>query len=1190
MTVRDTARTAARRGANLSRRVVRKTASTKAGRRVRRLRRPSISVIVPFYNVEAYLAECLDSILEQDVVHLEVLLVDDGSPDGSRAIAERYVAQDDRVRLVTRPNGGLGAARNTGVREARGRYLTFIDSDDVLPRGALRALLDTIEASGSQIVVGSVARFSVNTTWSPSWIRKVHGERQIGIGIEEFTPLLRNLYTWNKLFRRDWWDAQDLWFREGVAYEDQPIITQLFARASAIDVIPDVVYRYRAREDQSSISQQTSSLDDLRERIEAWRVSRDVLKQELSPFLFGAWQLTLFDVHFHWYLTNSSTVEDDYWNEIAGAVRDLGADAPDWVWDQTMPGRRVLLSLAVLDRRDDAQELIRQKGLRTDHWPAQVRPDGILLELPFLGDPELDESLFLLRPEQINLVHSIENFHWVHETDGSSTARISGRAYLSKVDLSQHEQTVSVVLREDRTGVERVFAAGGRAESAYPPPDDDRECDYSAGTFGASVPMSEVVAEAAQGTSWTVLLRVEAAGFTVTKRVNRLLRSGAAAVVPALTLRDGGRVVTEWQHNRVLRLRVDFSGVRVAHARLEGRTVVGRLVDDAAVDVRRVAAARPRHRAEVAVPDGHPQEFRIELPDVATATDDTTDEWRIEGWSETGDRVALVPADDALTSYAGDGLILDTNRDGELVARQWRLGAVADAASVSPDGVLRIEGRTFGEPVASLCLAVASIRSRTAGPTTTVTDGRFVLECDLRHEVYRFGAWPLPLGDHDLTVQVTTVSGREASLAIKTSSLLSDALPVKILTDKLEGRVVRGPDAGVRVTLRRPMGSSRGAYGQHQMRLNPPVSGGLTRGVLMRSYFGESATDNGLSIQRELQRRGSDLPVYWSVHDHSIVVPEGGIPVIVNSEEWYRLLASVTYYIDNMYQPEFHQKPEGQVLVQTFHGYPFKQMGHPHWQNVQFSQARIDAYDERAAQWDYLVSPARYASPLLVRDFNYPGEVLETGYPRNDVLSSDLAEGIRRDTREALGIADHQTAVLYAPTFRDYLAVDDTRARMPDFFDFARAHEQLGDDFVLLIRGHAFNARTQRRTGQLDGCIDVTDYPEISDLYLAADAGIVDYSSLRFDFGVTGKPMIFQVPDLQRYKDTRGWLFDFEPTAPGPLVSTTDEVVACLLDLDRVRVDHADAYDAFRRDYLDLEDGRAAERFVDAVFVPRGDA
>jgi CDP-glycerol glycerophosphotransferase len=425
------------------------------------------------------------------------------------------------------------------------------------------------------------------------------------------------------------------------------------------------------------------------------------------------------------------------------------------------------------------------------------------------------------------------------------------------------------------------------------------------------------------------------------------------------------------------------------------------------------------------------------------------------------------------------------------------------------------------------------------------------------------------------------------------SRALSDALPVRIDASRHEGRVVRGPAGGLRVSLVRPIGDARGMYQQQRLR-SDRVGGargeGLARGVLMRSYFGEKATDNGVAIQEELRRRGSDLPVYWAVQDHSVPVPPGGVPVVVNSREWYDLLGTAAYYIDNMYQPEYHQKPDGQVLVQTFHGYPFKVMGHPHWRNLQLSQARVASYDRRARDWDYLLSPAVYATPLLTRDFRYEGEVLEIGYPRNDVLQSADADEIREVTRRTLGIRDDQTAVLYAPTFRDYFASGDNRAVFADFFDFAEAARSLDEDTVIMIRGHAFNARTRYRIGDLSRTVDVTDYPEVADLYLAADAAIVDYSSLRFDFGVTGKPMIFHVPDLRRYKDTRGWLFDFEPTAPGPLVDTTAEVVDRLRDLDGVAKEFRDAYEDFQATYLSLEDGHAARRFVDAVFVPRGDA
>jgi CDP-glycerol glycerophosphotransferase len=197
---------------------------------------------------------------------------------------------------------------------------------------------------------------------------------------------------------------------------------------------------------------------------------------------------------------------------------------------------------------------------------------------------------------------------------------------------------------------------------------------------------------------------------------------------------------------------------------------------------------------------------------------------------------------------------------------------------------------------------------------------------------------------------------------------------------------------------------------------------------------------------------------------------------------------------------------------------------------------------------------------LLTRDFNYPGDVLEIGYPRNDVLMSDEAPQLRASVRTALGIPEGARAILYAPTFRDYLSEDDHTAPMADLLDADALMRALGDDHVLLIRGHAFHARTEERPDVADRVIDVTDYPEPADLYLASDLAIVDYSSLRFDYGLTGKPMLFLVPDLDLYKQTRGWLIEYEPTAPGPLLASTDEVADAIKDLDRVVSDHAEAY------------------------------
>ena len=1040
-------------------------------RRARGLRNrgPEISVIVPFYNVEDYLAECLDSVLAQGFGDFEVLLVDDGSPDGSRAIAEEYVARDQRLRLVTRENGGLGAARNTGVRE-QGPYLTFVDSDDLLPPGALGALVASARETGSEIVCGAVERFDTRQTWSPGWVDDVHLVKRQRVTIEEFLPLLRNLYTWNKLFRRDFYVAQGLWFRERVAYEDQPIVTQLFARARSIDVIPDIVYRYRSRDDKSSISQQTATLKDLRDRIAAWEVSRDTFRTELSQPVYEGWLETLFEAHFQWYLTSPGTVDDTYWAELVAIVRSLTEGAPQWIWDATPPAQRVLVRLAQLERRADLQEFVRRGGNKLDLWPATVRQDGILLELPLLGDPQLDESLFVIRPEQVKIAHAVENVHWVDRADGSQGVWISGWAFLRKVDLGTHDQTVSVVLRHQQSGEVRHFPSSDQPAASFPPPRDDLWCDYSAGRFGVEVPLAGLASDG-DSEVWEVWLHVAAAGLVAEQPVTRLVRSGAAGAIPATPLGGGERLIADWQYQQPLRLRVARGGVVVSGLDLSGRTLTGTVSGEDVGRVARISVGAGRRSADAAWTStpGASRDFEVELPPADSPADGDSRTWTLAAWNPRGQRLDVLPEPGVLRAPGAGSLVLETNRNGGVIVTEWGRGAAADAVEVSDDGFVTVTGRLFGAGAGKVGLATRNKRMRVFGEPVVTEDGRFRATLELRHERYRFGRLPLTTGDHDLSVVVTADGAEPVEVPLLVAATLSDDLPLNIDADDLEGRVVRGPAAVVRVTIQRPLGAGRGQFHQAQLRRQGPTRSGLTRGVLMRSYFGEHATDNGTSIQKELQRRGSDLPVYWAVQDKSVPVPDGGIPVVVNSPEFYDLMFTVQYYVDNMYQPEWHVKAPGQVLVQTFHGYPFKMMGHPHWRNLQFSQARIEAYDERARDWDYLVSPARYASPLLAEHFNYPGEVLEIGYPRNDVLQSAEAGDLRQQVRASLGIEEGQTAVLYAPTFRDYLAANDTRAVMADFFDFEEATRRLGDEFVLLVRGHAFNARSDRRVGGLKG-------------------------------------------------------------------------------------------------------------------------
>jgi CDP-glycerol glycerophosphotransferase len=177
---------------------------------------PRISVVVPVYNVERYLAECLRSLRAQTVRDFEVVMVDDGSTDGSAAIAEDFAERDPRFRLVTQENHGLGYARNTGVAHAGGELLAFADSDDVVPSDAYERLARSLDATGSDFASGNVLRLEEGRTKQAAFLAQTFARTRTRTHVRRFAPLLADRTAWNKLWRRAFWDANALRFPEGV--------------------------------------------------------------------------------------------------------------------------------------------------------------------------------------------------------------------------------------------------------------------------------------------------------------------------------------------------------------------------------------------------------------------------------------------------------------------------------------------------------------------------------------------------------------------------------------------------------------------------------------------------------------------------------------------------------------------------------------------------------------------------------------------------------------------------------------------------------------------------------------------------------------------------------------------------------------------------------------------------------------
>ncbi|GIF73524.1 glycosyltransferase [Asanoa siamensis] len=227
-----------------------------------------LTVVVPVHNVARYLDICLESLAASTYRDLSVVLVDDGSTDGSGDLADAWPERDPRFRVVHQSNHGLGAARNAGAAVAGGDYLAFVDADDVLPPYAFEVLVNALEQTGSDFATGDVALLTSGKL-SPSPLhRGTHRETRLAVDPRAHRYLVYDRLACNKVWRRSFWG--DTRFPEGVHYEDIPVTVPLYGRSRQVDVVGLPVYYWRQRPPgDPSISQRLAEQRNLDDRFAA---------------------------------------------------------------------------------------------------------------------------------------------------------------------------------------------------------------------------------------------------------------------------------------------------------------------------------------------------------------------------------------------------------------------------------------------------------------------------------------------------------------------------------------------------------------------------------------------------------------------------------------------------------------------------------------------------------------------------------------------------------------------------------------------------------------------------------------------------------------------------------------------------------------------------------------------------------
>ncbi len=1143
---------------------------------------PMLSVIVPFHNVAEYLDACLSSLAAQTVTDLEVIMVDDGSTDGGDRIAETWTARDERFVLLRREHGGPGAARNAGVTRARGAFLAFADGDDVVPPDAYDHMLKTLERTGSDVVSGGVQRMgSYGTKPSHLHSRAITAER-LGTHISRTPSLLYDVTMWNKVIRRSLWDEHGLSFPEGVLYEDIQLAVRLHCLARKVDVITEPIYLWRERSGGNpSITQRRDAPENLRDRVAALLNIDSFLKEHAPRRLRRA--------HHHKALTNDLPLYFKELHRVGEEYRELFLErvnayldrVPARAYRKLPSAQKLRFHLTRVRRMDALLDLLAwERALKPGALPVVRERLRLYADLPFRDDRSIPARTFRLVAAETRPVTRVDEVAW---QDGR--LRLAGRAYVPYRSLGDRRHTSKFLVLRAPGRLPRLIRMRSELHPDATARSNQDRYIYDWSGFSCAIDPGKLKGE------WRCHVVVRGHGLVRSAPLTVPVR-GRPQRPPYAELDHDTRMVTRWSGDQlcvsVQPLRVIATGFRLDGDELELTT---RLADPATRAELLVKRGATVHVLPAEV-DGRGCAARIPL-DLLIDTESADDYASWGTWLRLDDgepiRVAateLLP-EQRYTYRAREVAVLHT-RDGNLSIAERTFRPVIETEEWTEDGVLVLRGTYLGPGE-----LVTVLRRRGTGDLHTfpfVQDGdRFEVRLALR-EAEAFGRRaPLLDGTWDITVReaaphedrlIYTKFDHAHLPSLAEKPVVFDGKRLRFLCSQFDTPVIEvSADS-------RP--DERGAYAQRvlQERFYP-----LHRDLRMRdqlvfvSWKGKQCSDNPRAIADELRRRGDDREHIWVVRDTSIAAPEGATVVRQWSKDYYKALARSKYVIANDDMPASYVKREGQIYLQTWHGTPLKKIGFDIGQ-VKFASGSgyLDHLGRDVAKWDLMLSPNPFSTPILRGAFRFGGEILQTGYPRNDLLHSPGAAEHAARVRSRLGIPEGKRVVLYAPTWRDDQFYAGGRYRFDQRLDLLRARKEMGHDHVFLIRGHHLIADDLYDPSYGDFVRNVTAYPDITDLYLISDVLITDYSSAMFDFAGTGRPMLFFTYDLESYRDQlRGFYFDFAERAPGPLLPTSDEVLDSLRDLDAVAAAYAPAYRRFATEFHPCTDGLSSARVADLL-------
>ncbi|WP_100487522.1 bifunctional glycosyltransferase/CDP-glycerol:glycerophosphate glycerophosphotransferase [Sporolactobacillus pectinivorans] len=1156
---------------------------------------PKISVIVPIYNVQQYLEACLDSLVDQTFQSIEIIMINDGSTDKSGEVMHRYADRYANFLAFDKQNGGLGQARNYGMQFARGEYIAFVDSDDIVAFDAYEKMYALAEETHSDIVVGNVMRFNSMKTYPSVLHEKIFTKKKLSTHISRDHELIYDTTAWNKLFRKSFWDENHLVFPEHMLYEDIPVTIPAHYLARAVDVLDDVVYYWRSRDfGDQSITQNRTDIRNLKDRLKAVGMVNDFFTDHhIGGSLLAEKDYKVLNTDLLVYLNKLTEANDQYidlyFDEVSpylkkvpeeGFLKLWPIDRMKYYFVKEMDKQKVLALLRLQQSGGVASQKLTRRG---SHYYAE-----------YLYHNLVPESLLLI-DDNLQVQRKTRTAKWQ-----GHNLNISGYAYIQKINVAHkwdvkmqfalvNEDTgAKIPLKECRLSrnIANTIQHGIWARKKYLPFLFVNNYNWS--EIAVSVPFNQAPFGELPYGSYFIEGTIKAGGLTRSFKMGSPVRGENPR--PDSMFQSNYVIRVEYGNNWDLHIVKEkivtiAENINVSGCALQ---ISGRTEDPdrfQGLALKKLKSGSYQHFAGSIKQSA----FSGEIPLATFQNDNGYGEWDTFFMSAAGNAKPIYQLKSRETKLDVGFAEIEakTNQIGHLFIKVRRLGAELVKVDQKGDKIQL----TAAVPPS---LEDKDIKMRLQFLSSDHHES-FFLSLDDAYAKDRFGR-SIHCGTLDLkgtigkellrhqAFNLFLALGPESSEVFKQHPVYSDdLLQSEVVYDRKVYEFSQDADLSTVMCVSAKWGwIERGRLRRAVLRrLVYPAARLLPikrKTIVFESYWGKSYECNPRALYEYIDKNYPEYETVWCLNNPLTHVDGHAKIVRRYSLKYDYYLARAKYFVNNVNFPTFYRKRDRAVELQTMHGTPLKTLGLDVPGEIKPGK-NMEEYLEKNRRWDYLSVPSDYVAKIAARAFKHRAEIIESGYPRNDKLFFDNRPEKIAGIKKRLGIPVDKKVIFYAPTWRvkNYFKLE---------IDIPRLREATGGDYVLLVKFHHFvaSAVLLDEGEATDFVFNESDYDDIRDLYLIADVLITDYSSVMFDFSILNRPILLFTYDLENYRDNlRGMYFDIIKEAPGPLCMTNDDLIHELQSIGQFRTNYGDRLNAFRAKFNTYDQGNASEQCFNAL-------